>query len=117
MHSYKTSLAGDIPRLPLTGSISINQRPLNRPHGHVTLRPSSLVIEAYGADRTAGVSQHLLGISHSLQDILQPSINVVHVRRQPPAGISGLADLLSDVPSFKAQVSAAVDHPCIRLLK
>ena len=114
MHSYKTLLAGDILRLPLTRSLSIQKRFLKKSQGHVTLRPSSQQIEAYVADRTAGVSQHLQGISHSLQDILKPSINVVQVRRQPPAGIIGLADLLRDVPSFKAQVSNAFDHPCTR---
>ncbi len=114
MHSYKTLPTGDILRLPLARSLSINGRPLKKPRGHVTLRPGSQVIEAYTSGRTADVSQHPLGISHSLQDILQPSINVVQVRRQPPAGISGLADLLRDVSSFKAQVSAAVDHPCSR---
>ena len=114
MHSYKTLLAGDILRLPLTRSLSIQKRFLKKSQGHVTLRPSSQQIEAYVADRTAGVSQHLQGISHSLQDILKPSINVVQVRRQPPAGIVGLADLLRDVPSFKAQVSNAFDHPCTR---
>lgn len=104
MHSYGyTLLAGDILRLPLTRSFSTYKRSLKKPQGHVTLRPSSQEIGAYAADRNAGVSQHLLGISHSLQDILKPSINVVQVRRQPPAGIVGLADLLRDVPSFKAQ--------------
>jgi len=110
MHSYRNLLACDNLRLPLTRSLSKNERPLRRQQGHVTLRPSSQVIKAYAADRTAGVSQHLVGISHSLQDILQPSINVVQIRRQPPAGISGLADLLRDVSSFKAQVSMAFDQ-------
>lgn len=114
MHSYKALLAGDILRLPLTRSLSINKRPPKKLQGHVTLRPRGQEIEAYAADRTAGVSQHLQGISHSLQDILKPSINVVQVRRQPPAGIIGLADLLRDVPSFKAQVGNAFDHPCTR---
>ena len=115
MHSYGyTLLAGDILRLPLTRSFSTNKRSLKKPQGHVTVRPSSQEIGAYAADRNAGVSQNLLGISHSLQDILKPSINVVQVRRQPPAGIVGLADLLRDVPSFKAQVSNASGHPCTR---
>lgn len=114
MHSYKTLLAGDILHLPLTRSVSINKRPPKKAQGHVTLRPRSQGIEAYATDRTAGVSPHLLGISHSLQDILKPSINVVQVRRQPPADIIGLADLLRDIPSFKAQVSMAFDHPCTR---
>ncbi|KAA6426887.1 MAG: hypothetical protein FRX49_03211 [Trebouxia sp. A1-2] len=104
MHSYKTLLAGDILHLPLTRSVSINKRPPKKAQGHVTLRPRSQGIEAYATDRTAGVSPHLLGISHSLQDILKPSINVVQVRRQPPADIIGLADLLRDIPSFKAQL-------------
>ena len=108
MHSDKTLLAGDILRLPPTRSLTINKRSLKKSQGHVTSRPSSREIEAYAADRTAGVSQHLPGISHSLQDILKPSINVVQVRRQPPAGTIGLADLLRDVPSFKAQVSNAL---------
>ncbi|KAL0051293.1 hypothetical protein WJX82_005092 [Trebouxia sp. C0006] len=116
MHSYKTLLAGDILRLPLTRSLSIQKRFLKKSQGHVTLRPSSQQIEAYVADRTAGVSQHLQGISHSLQDILKPSINVVQVRRQPPAGIIGLADLLRDVPSFKAQSTCTSQPESLRCL-
>ena len=114
MHSYKTFLAGDILGLPPTWSLTINKRSLKHSQGHVRSRPSSREIEAYAADRTAGVSQHLPGISHSLQDILKPGVNVVQVRRQPPAGIIGLADLLRDVPGFKAQVSIAFYHPCTR---
>ncbi len=114
MHSCKCLLLQDILRLPLTRSLSINKRPLKNSQGHVTLRPSGLEIEASAAERTAGVSQHRLGISHSLQDILKPSINVVQVRRQPLDGVIGLADLLRGVPGFKAQVTNAFDHPCTR---
>ena len=68
------------------------------------------VTRAYLIESYAGVSQDRLGISHSLHDILRPSINLVQVKRQAPTNAEGLSALVQECPSFESKVSSACDH-------
>ena len=67
------------------------------------------LIEAYIADQRSGISPNKVGITDTLQDISQPSFNIVHIRRHAPADI----DLLRAVqgqPNFKATVSQSLSE-------